>query len=128
MLNKLKTNNGLTLIELLFTLAMFGVIVIWVTGLLINTAVINRKSEQQYKATLIAQSYMENIKASDSINIGETVETIDSFKVIVSISKVSRYRESIYKINIEVLAEDSILERLEGYKIITQQRWYCEKV
>lgn len=120
MLNKLKTNNGFTLIELLFTLAMFGVIVIWVTGLLINTAVINRKSEQQYKATLIAQSYMENIKASDSINIGETVETIDSFKVIVSISKVSRYRESIYKINIEVLAEDSILERLEGYKIITQ--------
>lgn len=118
MLKELKNNNGLTLIELLFTLAILGIVTIAVIALLTNAAFINRKSEQQYNATLIAQTYMENIKATENIEIGQTIEIFNDFKILIDVSEVNKYNNMIYKVRVEVLIDEKTLEVFEGYKIL----------
>ncbi|MGF7056990.1 type IV pilus modification PilV family protein [Brassicibacter mesophilus] len=118
MVKRLNNNIGLSLIELLFTLAILGITVIAVSSLLVNTAKINKKSEQQYNATLLAQSYMECIKASSDINIGRTIHFDDDFKIIIDISEIDEYHDKMYKVIIEIISNGNILEKLGSYKVL----------
>ncbi len=120
MVKKYKKNSGLSFIELLFTLAILGITMISISSLLVNTSKINKKSELKYHATLLAQSYMENVKASDSIISELTIDTFEDTKIVVDIIEIDKYKSKFYKIIIEVLINEEVFERLEGYKIVTQ--------
>lgn len=91
-----------------------------ISPLLINTSKINKKSELKYHATLLAQSYMENIKASDSIISELTIDIFENTKIVVDIVEINKYKSKFYKIIIEVSIDGEVFERLEGYKIVTQ--------
>ncbi|WP_074350208.1 type II secretion system protein [Proteiniborus sp. DW1] len=117
MIRKLRSCSGLSLIELLFTISILGIVMISIAPLMINSNKINRKSESLYNATLLAQGYMESIKASDCITVGRTVEIHDNTQVIIDIEKVVKY-DHFYKVTIEVLQDHELIERFEGYKII----------
>lgn len=120
MLKRLKNSSGLSFIELLFTIAILGIVMISISSLLINTSKINRESELLYQATLLAQSYMEDIKSSDSVNVGQNIESYEDTKIIVDIVKIDKYKYGFYKITIKVFKDEELLESLEGYKITTQ--------
>lgn len=120
MIRRLTNNSGLSFIELLFTISILGVIMISLTPLFINAIEVNKKSESLYKATLLAQGYMENIKATDNITVGEVVENLGDFQVKIEIEEIDTYSDSFYKVIIEIFQGHELLERLEGYKIITQ--------
>lgn len=118
MIKRLRNSSGLSFIELIITLAILGITMISFSSLLANTNKINKKSELQYMATLLAQSYMERIKASDTINVGQTVDSLEDTKVFVDIVKIDKYKCNIYRIIIEISICDETYEKLEGYKII----------
>lgn len=120
MIKKLRNSSGVSFIELIITLAILGITMISYSSLLANTSKINKKSELQYRATLLAQSYMERIKALDTINIGQTIDSFEDTIILVDIVEIDKYNCNIYKIIIEVSICDVIYERLEGYKIVYQ--------
>jgi len=120
MIKRLKNDIGLSLVELLFTLAILGITVIAISSLLINTAKINKKSEQQYNATLLAKSYMEYIKASDGVNVGKSIYFAENVEIIIDICEINKYKDQMYKVVIEVISNDETLEKLEGYKILSK--------
>lgn len=86
-------NSGLTLIEVLVTLAILGIIIVPLSSFFITSAKINNDSRDKFKATLIAQQLMEDIKLSDSIVEGESQYNIENYDVIVNISSVSDFTE-----------------------------------
>ncbi|WP_426349771.1 type IV pilus modification PilV family protein [Alloiococcus sp. CFN-8] len=64
-----KIKKGLTLIEVLITLAIFAILAAAIAGMVMKSADINRKAEDKQKAMLIAQEIMEEIKAVSSEEI-----------------------------------------------------------
>lgn len=89
---KFNNNRGLTLIELIVTLGILGIIITPLSALFINSAKYSRFAEDKLKATSIAQEYMEKIKSQDIVNEGEKRETRGNFEVIINIDDDSRYR------------------------------------
>lgn len=127
MIKRLKNCSGLSLIELLFTISILGIIMISIVPLFISTNKINRKSESLYNATLLAQGYMESIKASDHVEIGQTIDNFDGIKIKVDIGEADKYNSDFYRIIIEIFQNDELMERLEGYKMITSVgEGYCD--
>lgn len=91
--NGINKEAGLTLIEVLITVSILGIIIIPLSSFFITSAKINKESEDKFKATLIAQNFMEDIKLSDSIMEGETQYNIADYSVIVNITNVSDFSE-----------------------------------
>lgn len=118
MLRKLINNKGFSLIELLVSLTILSMIIIASTSLFVYTVKINNLSEKQYKATLIAKNFMELTKASEDFKIGRSVYLVDEVKIIVNINSISKYKDEMYEIDVEVIVDDNTLEKLKGYKIL----------
>lgn len=117
-MNETKGNNyGFTLIEIIFALAIFGILTLAIYTM--TTTIINayRNSEKQYYATLLAQRHFETIKASSEVEIGNVLYEEGEFIVTVDISEVNKYNGKLYKIIIEVELGEQKLERFEGFKV-----------
>ncbi|MGB7606081.1 MAG: prepilin-type N-terminal cleavage/methylation domain-containing protein [Lutisporaceae bacterium] len=65
MLKHLKNKKGVTLIEILITLTILGIVIIPLSGLLINSVKINTDSRIFMEANYIAQTFIENWKAKN---------------------------------------------------------------
>lgn len=115
---KLKSSSGLSFIELLFVISILGIITLIISPFVTSIYKRNKKAESLYRATMIAQNYMENIKGSNTTLIGETIYNIDDVQVKISITEIKKYQYGTYKIIIEVYRQDELLEKLEGYKMI----------
>ncbi|WMJ76670.1 MULTISPECIES: type II secretion system protein [unclassified Sedimentibacter] len=68
MKRKLST-KGLTLIEIIITLAILGAVVTPLMSMFITSQRINRESETKYKAIQLAQKYMEDIKSENILDL-----------------------------------------------------------
>ncbi len=75
-MKKLLNKKGLTLIEIIVTLAVLGVVVSPLMSMFITSQKINTESRKEYEALLLAQKYMEEIKAMDTLDI-DYVKGID---------------------------------------------------
>jgi len=62
-------SNGLTLIEVIITLAILGVVVTPLMSMFITSQKINRESEMKYNAIQLAQEQMEEIKADNTLDV-----------------------------------------------------------
>lgn len=120
MFKKLKCNSGISFLELLFAISILSIIFIFILPLISSIKNINKNTEYQYRATLLAQSYMDQIKASETVETGQTTEFIEDAEIIINISEIDEYEGDIYKVTIEVIIEGNTLEKLEGYKIIKE--------
>lgn len=61
--------NGLTLIEVIITLAILGVVVTPLMSMFITSQKINRESEMKYNAIQLAQEQIEDIKADNTLDV-----------------------------------------------------------
>ncbi|MEJ8554509.1 type IV pilus modification PilV family protein [Tepidibacter sp. Z1-5] len=64
----IKSNKGLTLVELIVSLAILGIILVPLSSFFVNTIKVNKSSENQMIANQLAQKYMERVKFSDLDN------------------------------------------------------------
>jgi len=57
--------KGFTLVELIITIAILGIIIVPISSMVLTSAKITKDSEDKLNATNIAQEYMEKIKSDD---------------------------------------------------------------
>lgn len=114
--NSNNNNYGFTLIEIIFALAIFGILTLSIYTMMTTTINIYNKSRLQYNSTLLAQKYYENIKASSEIDTGIDVYEEGEYTVTVEISEISKYNGKLYRIIIEVKLGENVLETIEGFK------------
>ncbi|MCT4509435.1 MAG: type II secretion system GspH family protein [Tepidibacter sp.] len=93
----IKCNKGLTLVELIVSLAILGIIMTPLASFFINTIRINKNSENRLEANQIAQRYMEEAKfgktlySQGKIKEGTINKTDKEFKIKIEIEKHSKY-------------------------------------
>ncbi len=64
----IKNNKGLTLIEILITLAVLGIVVSPLMSMFITSQKINNESEMKYRAIQLAQKHLEEIKSMKQLD------------------------------------------------------------
>lgn len=85
----LANNRGLTLVEIVVTIAILAIIIAPISSMFITTAKTNNVANEKMRATVAAQKAMENIKSVSDINLIESNQVIDNFQVKID-------KEAIY--------------------------------
>jgi prepilin-type N-terminal cleavage/methylation domain-containing protein len=91
-------NDGFTLIEILVSLAIFSMVIIPFSSLLLSTAKINHYSRKTILATHLAQSYMEKLKTPGTIELGRQ-ERIDEDTGLIVYTNVCSYKPEKYMLS-----------------------------
>ncbi|HCS10011.1 MAG TPA: hypothetical protein DIV40_01015 [Clostridiales bacterium] len=65
---RIKNNKGLTLVEILITLAVLGIVIIPLMSMFITSQKMNNESEMKYRAIQFAQEELETIKAMKQLD------------------------------------------------------------
>lgn len=117
-MKKLFNNKGLTLIEIIMTLSILGVVVTPLMGMLITSQKINSEGSREYKSLQVAQQYMEEIKAMETFNYNGYTRTEESGNY--KYTKTIHDTESNLDVNIEIssIKEDdeevNVTEEFDG--------------
>ena len=69
-LKRILNQKGLTLVEIIVTLAVLGIVIAPLMSMFVTSQKVNVESRKEYEAIQLAQKYMEEIKAMDTISIG----------------------------------------------------------
>ncbi|OPJ56337.1 PilW family protein [Alkalithermobacter paradoxus] len=96
MFNILKNDKGLTLIEIVMAIAILGIVIIPISSMFVDVAVLNTTSKHKLKALSFAQKYMENIKSLENINQIQKIYIEDDYEILVKIEEEDS-REITYK-------------------------------
>lgn len=106
-----RNKKGLTLVEIIISLAILAVIVVPLGGLFINSVMVNRKAEVQLRANRVAQQYMEQYKVKDfdSLSIAMTSYTVDDMVIEVHVTSLEPLAVEA-EIALDVLLSDSAIE------------------
>lgn len=128
-MRNLTTNEqGLSLIEVIVSIAILGILIVPIFSLLNMNLRFNIKSREQFIATNLAASKIEELKFLNNKNIGKEISykngfTINSVKEIVDRKDIAEYDEEeilklndIYKIVVEVEKDDRVVESLFTYQ------------
>lgn len=120
MLKILKSNKGLTLIELIVSIAILGIIIIPLSSYFINSIRINKIAQYRLEANHIAQQMMEEIKSQRTViqtvyegteinegdyNITKIIRPLSDYQIIQNNNNNADINFS-YDANIEVNEND----------------------
>jgi prepilin-type N-terminal cleavage/methylation domain-containing protein len=119
--------KGLTLIEIVVTIAVMGIVITPLASMFIVSAKINRESDIKYKATMTAQRHMEEIKAMHEISLDDYVfnSSTKSYERVVSktdneleaLIRIRAERSYLYVIDVLVYENGNEIFSLSGSKI-----------
>jgi Tfp pilus assembly protein PilE len=117
----------MTLVELIVTIAVLGILIAPVTSMFIFSAKINMSASNEFEAAMLAQSYMEEIKAMEELDtqkyeyneaIGKyernVPETENSYGVQITIEAGEGI---VYLIEVSTIHDGEVVKSLEGSKI-----------
>jgi Tfp pilus assembly protein PilE len=117
----------MTLVELIVTIAVLGILIAPVTSMFVFSAKINMAARNEYETAMLAQSYMEEIKAMEELDtqkyayyaaIGKyerfVPETENSYGVQIIIEEGEGI---LYLIGISIINDGEVVNSLEGSKI-----------
>lgn len=87
--NKLKAKKGMTLIELIISVALLSILIVPLSGLVISSLSNNKRSEYKQRASYVGQKVLEELKAYDEILLKEEGESeyfqlLDGDKIVKS--------------------------------------------
>ena len=111
-------SSGFTLIEVLYSIAILGIINLALSSMLATTINSYRLSKKQFEATLLVQNYYERIKAISCVEPGETIIESGGFTIVIDIVELDEYKDCMYKIIIKIYDGDELIEEIEGFKVI----------
>lgn len=124
---KISKNFGMTLVELIMTMAVLGILIAPVMSMFVFSAKINMETSNDFKAVMLAQSYMEEIKAMEQLDIQKYVYNDGTGKFERYVPETeSNYGAEItivagegivYSINISIMKGGQVIKSLEGSKI-----------
>lgn len=126
-----QNKEGVTLVEVIITIAVTGAVIVPLMTLFVMCAKINRESDKEYKSMLTAQKYMEEIKAMQSMDEIENenyiydqgtgsyertvIQTDDEYGAEITIMPV---RSFLYSIEVLVTYRGEVINYLTGSKIL----------
>lgn len=92
--NKLKAKKGMTLIEVIISVALLSILIVPLSGLVMSSLKNNISSEYRQKASYIGQKVLEELKAYDEIILKEDTgskyfELLDGDKIIQNLNEDS---------------------------------------
>ncbi|MEL7649819.1 MAG: prepilin-type N-terminal cleavage/methylation domain-containing protein [Sedimentibacter sp.] len=61
-------NRGITLVEIIVTVAVAGIFIVPLMGMFVFASGINSRSHEEFKAVMLAQAYVEQLKAMDGLD------------------------------------------------------------
>ena len=67
-MRKILNKNGFTIVEIIVTLAVLGIVIAPLITMFITSQKINNEGSKEYKSIQLAQKYMEEIKAMDTFS------------------------------------------------------------
>lgn len=124
---RISNNCGMTLVELVVTMAVLGILIAPVMSMFVFSAKINNTASNEYKASMLAQSYMEEIKAMGEIDTQKYSYNSSTGKYECLVPETeSRYGADItieagegivYTIKISIIQGAQVIKILEGSKI-----------
>jgi len=120
--------DGLTIVEIIMTLAILGIVICPLMSLFVFSQKINNESEMEYKSILQAQKYMEEIQVMDKLDTLEypyNSESADYERIIPESSnnfstKIKIHPDGgnmLYSIKIVLTKDEKVINILEGTKI-----------
>ena len=122
--NRMLNNMGLTLVEIIMTIAVAGILIVPLMSMFVFSAKINAESSREFKAVQQAQFYMEEIKSMDEFGIDKYAYNSDSGKYERFVDEmgsefgveviISYDGGIIYYISISVIDEGEVISSLEG--------------
>jgi len=127
-MKKLFSNDGLTIVEIIMSLAILGIVICPLMSMFIFSQKLNNKSEIEYKSILQAQKYMEEIQAMDTLDTihyqfnsdnacYERIinESVNNYSTEIIIKPDSR--NMIFDIEIVLKHDEQVINKLKGSKI-----------
>jgi prepilin-type N-terminal cleavage/methylation domain-containing protein len=123
----ISNNRGMTLVELIVTIAVLGILIVPVTSMFVFSAKINMAASNEYEAAMFAQSYMEEIKAMEELDTQKYAyntatgkyerfvpETENNFGVQITIEVGEGI---VYLIEVSTIQDGEVVKSLEGSKV-----------
>ncbi len=118
---------GLTLIEIIMTFAVLGVVICPLMTMFISSHKINSLSEKEFKSMLLAQKYIEEIESMKKINTNEYPynseegyyerNILHEDSIYTTRIRIIPAGSMLYIINIDVSDNVGIINKLESSKI-----------
>lgn len=99
MLGRMRDSKGLTLIEVIVSVAILGIIIVPLSSLFTHSIKINLNSKDRMTANHVAQQYMEELKFSSNTVIGSQTITDPDTGFVVE-TKVEPFMSSTYSTDI----------------------------
>lgn len=127
MINLKINEKGLSLIEVIISVSILGILFIPIFGLLSNNIRINGLSKDQIIATNLAEHKIEELKFNENINLGKEKQYVNGF-VIESVIEIVDRKDIImdeeerlkfhdlYKLVVEVKKDEKIIEKIFTYR------------
>lgn len=122
------SEKGLSLIEVIVSIAILGILIVPIFGLLNMNLKFNMQSRNQFIATNLASNKVEELKFSnnksiiketsykDGFKINSVKETIDRKDILENDDEEDIKLNDIYKLVVEVEKDDKIIESLFTYQ------------
>ncbi|KNF07385.1 hypothetical protein CLPU_17c00100 [Gottschalkia purinilytica] len=129
---KAKINNkGTTMIEVVVSITILSLLTLPIITLFYESVKMNKKSQEQMTATILAENFIEDIKTSENLNIGQVTKYENGFNINIKIEEIEKeleeqnkkdniciLNESLFKITVEIVKENTLLEKIVSYKLI----------
>ena len=123
-----KRDDGITLVEVVISMAVLGCLIVPLMTLFVMSARINSESNKEFMSMLAAQKYIEEVLATQYIDTSryafnsemgfyerEVSQTEDEFEAYI---KISPSRENLYIVDVLIKDEGEIINFLRGSIII----------
>lgn len=124
-MNRHVNNKGFTLIEVIISVAVLGILITPIFSLMNINSKLNDKSRDQIIATSLAESEIEELKFSESIKLGKNIVNKNGFTIesltepmfiVVNDDEEAKDEKKLYRITVEIKKDERIIERLLTYK------------
>lgn len=123
-----KGDGGITLVDVVVSIAVLGCLIVPLMTLFVMSARINRESNKEFMSLLAAQKYIEEILATQYIDTSKYVfnsemgfyerevsQTEGEYEAYI---KISQRRANLLIVDVLIKDEGEIINNLKGSKII----------
>ncbi|HOG63060.1 MAG: prepilin-type N-terminal cleavage/methylation domain-containing protein [Sedimentibacter sp.] len=127
-MNKLFNNRGLTLAEVIMTMAILGIVICPLMNLLVLSQNINSEGEKEYDVIQTAQYYMEETRAMGEIDPEIFVYNSEEMSYERMVSdvlddlsaeiKITPFSYGLHYIEVNILNDGEVINSLTGSIVI----------